>query len=129
MNQANKLISNLNMAIKNNRLNCIVSYSNFNLVVCNILLKEGYFYSIGFLKSKNLKMNVKLKYFKNKSVLKYLKQISKSGNKRYWSYRKLKHFCHSKAGVKLIISTNKGILTSEQALNNRLGGEVLFEYN
>ena len=117
------------MSVKNNRLNCIVSYNNFNLIVCNILLKEGYFHSISFIKSSDLKMNIKLKYFKNKSVLKYLKQISKPGRRSYWSYKKLKHFMSSKSGTKLVISTNKGVLTSEQALNRKLGGEVLFEYN
>lgn len=121
------MISSMNLAIKNNKLYCKVPYTLFNYRILDILLKEGYLYSITILKERDYLISVKLKYYHNKNVLRYLKQLSKPGDKTYWSYKKLKLFSSYNNKQKLIISTNKGIMTSEQALNDHLGGEVLFE--
>jgi ribosomal protein S8 len=51
-------------------------------------------------------------------------RISKQGKRKYISYKELNDFNH---GFKLyILRTSKGIITSQTALKNQLGGELLF---
>lgn len=130
MNTRALLISIINVALKTNKLYCSVPLTTTNIEIVFILLQEGYLYSIVLDEDNkyNPRILLKLKYHHNKSVLKYIKLLSKPGKKHYITSKKLKALSSSHRHKKYILSTSKGIVSSEQALNEGIGGEALFEY-
>ena len=71
-------------------------------------------------------MIINLKYYKNNSVVNSLKVISKPSKRIYFSKEEIIQWKNqnNKFDV-LLISTNRGILTHQEALNLNLGGEIL----
>lgn len=131
MNTKALLVSNIKIALQKNQLYCTIPYTTFNFQILNTLLKEGYLYAIHVIESpEKIKKNiiVKFKYYHNKSVLKYIKLISRPGKKTYWSYKKLKYNLSSHKNKKILVSTSLGVISSDQALNEQIGGEIIFEY-
>lgn len=124
------LISKLNLAIKNKQISTTVLLDRLTFNILDNLLKEGYLHSLGTydLGTNQPKAKVKFKYHQDRCVLRSIVTISKPGKKKYWSYKKLKTFLYSKEGKKIILSTDKGVLNSTQALNEKVGGEALLEY-
>ncbi|MGX7577217.1 30S ribosomal protein S8 [Candidatus Vidania fulgoroideorum] len=53
---------------------------------------------------------------------KNIKFISKPSKTYFFKYKKIKHF------DSIIVSTNKGIFLLKEAVNNKLGGILLFKY-
>jgi len=100
------------------------SYNSLSLEILFVLYKDGLIDSYKINRSTN-KVEVKLKYFKNKPLIKDLFLLSKPSHKKYLnahSLRSLKHkydyYC---------ISTSKGLLSSRNLQsNNQIGGQLLF---
>lgn len=77
---------------------------------------EGWFY-----KEIN-KIEIKLRYIKNKPIFSNLKIISTPGYRRYISKKKnIKYF---KDNVDIILSTSKGLLSLKEAEDIGVGGEI-----
>jgi small subunit ribosomal protein S8 len=100
-----------------------VSFNSSKLV-----LKVLYILShLGYIRSYNIKNGViclNLKYFNDEPVIKLIKSISTPGRRVYWSCSKLKYMVN-KTNSLFILSTNKGLLTSDKAIFYGIGGEVL----
>lgn len=86
-----------------------------------ILSQLGYIRSYGF---KNGYVSLNLKYFNDDPVIKMIKCVSTPGRRVYWSASKLKYMVN-KTNSLFILSTNKGLLTSDKAIFYGIGGEVL----
>jgi small subunit ribosomal protein S8 len=104
--------------------NCILfDYSNFLYLILNILVKEGFLK--GFLiKKKNYKKEfcILLKYKNDKSAIKRICIKSKSID--FFKMR-----CLSKASNGIgfnLVSTSKGLMTSESSHYMNFGGRFLF---
>ena len=100
--------------------------SNMKLAIAKILLEEGYIKSFEEIKETNNQgvIRITIKYTeKGKTVIDWLKRISKPGLRVYASKDELPKVLNG-LGIALI-STSKGIMTDKQAREAGLGGEVL----
>lgn len=128
------LVSNIKMALVSNKLTCTVPYTSINLEIVKKLLHEGYLHAIsvnnGYTNDQSLKTTISLKFKRhhNNIVMRSIKLMSRPGKKEYWSYKHLKNYILARSNTKVLLSTDKGVISSDQALNERIGGEVLFEY-
>ena len=92
--------------------------------IAEILLAEGYIN--GFkIDENNGKPNIiiDLKYSEKRSVISGLKRISKPGLRVYAGVEELPKVLNG-LGI-AIVSTNKGLMTDEQARTAKLGGEII----
>lgn len=129
MNNRALFVSIIKVAMQKNKLHCTVPLTYVNFQVLSILLREGYLYAIHIDDTiKKPKIHVKFKYLHNKSVLKHIQLLSKPGKKIYISFKKLRHHLMSAKNRKLVLSTSNGVISSDQALNEKVGGELLLEY-
>ena len=91
--------------------------------VLNILWDEGFILGYEVLNSNKFLLKIFLKYKNGNSIIKFLNPISKPGFKIYFSTKKLWKL-KINTGI-LIVSTNKGIMTSEFCKKKNLGGELI----
>lgn len=99
--------------------------SKLRLRVLEVLENEGYIrgYSEVELQGSVPQIDIELKYFDGKPVIKEIKRISKPGRRVYSSVRNLPTVANG-LGV-AILSTPKGVMSDSQARENNVGGEVL----
>lgn len=123
------IIQSLNQVINGQKIgaNAIVcSHSKALEQVLNILTDEGFIR--GFFKEKvgsYEKCYILLKYVDDKPAIKDLVFSSRPGFK---SFIKWKDLSKSLNGVGiLIMSTNRGIITNEEAFYRKVGGQCLFK--
>ena len=101
-------------------------HSNTVEAVCNVLKEKEYIedYKVVDTDPKKKTISVTLKYDDNeKSVINELKRISKSGRRIYKNASELKSFKNGYGTI--IVSTNKGIISNDEAYKQNVGGEVL----
>lgn len=99
--------------------------SKFNLVLLEILQREGYITNFKVLETQTPKLvRVYLKYdAQGKSVISGLERISRPGLKTYVAASKIPKVLN---GLGLaILSTSKGILTDSEARTQKAGGELM----
>ncbi len=101
-----------------------IPFSRVKDQIANLLVEEG------FVKSKTVKgegkdkvIVIKMKYVDRERVITGLKRISKPGLRVYVSSNEVPKVLNG-LGI-AIISTNKGIMTDENARHNNVGGEVI----
>lgn len=101
-----------------------VFYSKFIYNILCVILENGYINSFDKIKENNIfYLVIYLKYdSKGNSLIDGIKRISKPGIRVYYDYKKVKK--SREKGI-LIISTNKGVVSSLVALNKKIGGEVV----
>lgn len=123
-------IANMITCIKNagntGRDSIVLPYSKLKEAIVNVLLKEGYVKSI--LKKKRLDnkiLEIGILYADGKPKIQGVQRISKFSKRVYQKSGLLRPFKNGYG--KLILSTNKGILTDRQAVKEKVGGEVLFK--
>jgi len=125
------LLSNLTSSIKNGysaRKNSIVAQnSKLCVSVLTILYKLGYISNFTIVDKK--KINILLKYHNHKSCVKGIARISTSGARRYIRYNQIQKLYRNKDNGFIILSTNKGLLTDEEARLYNIGGELLLKIN
>ncbi len=100
-----------------------VTLRNSNMVknILKIMREEGY---IDGYSENGLSVDVKLIYGKNgRPVFRIFKRISKSSLRIYKSFDKI-ILPYNGLGVE-IISTSKGLMTTEKARRERVGGELI----
>ena len=123
-------IANMIIGIKNagnaGKEFVVLPYSKLKEAIANVLLKEAYVKSV----SKKTRLNNKILevgilYEDDVPKIQGVQRISKFSKRVYQKSGLLKPF---KSGYgKVILSTNKGILTDRQAAKEKVGGEVLFK--
>lgn len=124
---ANKYINTLN-AIKvayNSRLNTVVVPYNKLLIA---LLNK--FVDINYIVSYTIQGNsLVIKLHDNRIVYwKNAKIVSTSSKKFYISYKKLHLLTRYDFSTIVILHTSQGLLTSQQAIKNKTGGQLLFVF-
>ena len=103
-----------------------VSFSSSKIknAICSVLEKEGFISSFkieGEVSKKTIL--VSLKYHQEAPVIRELKRISKPGLRQYSNYKDLPEI-NGGLGI-AIISTNKGLMTDQQARDEKVGGELI----
>jgi len=94
--------------------------------VCNVLKEKEYIEDYKVVDTDPVKKNISvtLKYDENdNSVINELKRLSKSGRRVYKNASELKTFKNGYGTI--IVSTNKGVISNDEAYKLNVGGEVL----
>ncbi len=100
--------------------------SNVKKEITKILFDQGYILSYKFIKEGQFEtIKIALKYDRDskESVIKEIQRISKPGLRKYASYKDMPRILNG-LGV-AIVSTSKGVMTNKQAVNEKIGGELL----
>lgn len=112
----NQIFNELSKASTSGRSMFVASYSKLNLKIVSLLLGDGIIsgYQIS---SSSIKVYTKI--LENKPVIIKVNNVSKPGNRMYWSALKLKNMCYYKPGL-YIIHTNKGLINNYEAIKYNL---------
>jgi len=94
--------------------------------VVNVLQQKEYIESFQVIEADNNKKTIKvaLKYDDNEnSVINEIKRLSKSGRRVYKNASELKSFKNGYGTI--VVTTNKGVISNDEAYKLNVGGEVL----
>ena len=98
--------------------------SKQKIAILQILRKEGYIENYQIIENDvKQEIKVRLRFFKQESVIRKLIRISRPGRRVYVKAAEIKPF-HNNFGI-TIISTPKGIMTGMMAKRIGVGGEVI----
>ena len=111
----------IKISIKHRKKGFIIHKNKKNLEILKNFLKINI---INFVKIKDNKIIVFIKYYNNKPTFKNIINIIKPSNKKFISLKDIKKI-NNKYNWVLIISTNKGIINNYEAANLNVGGLVL----
>lgn len=114
-------IRNANLA-KHETVNVLNTKTNQR--ISEILKKQGYIESVKISLNPLDLIEIKLKYSGKKPSITNLKRLSSPGLRVYSSYKNIPRILNGMGTI--IISTSKGLMTDQEARNNKIGGEVLF---
>ena len=117
------LFSSINNAQSRAKEIVVVPSSTKKVALVEILKKEGYLGAYSVSEDTKPQLTIKLRYFEGLPVIKKLKRLSKPGLREYSGFKDLPSV-NGGLGV-AIISTNKGLMTDQQAREAELGGEVI----
>jgi len=103
-----------------------IPFSNLKLKLAEILKKEELIGDVTTQGKKTKKIiEIKLKYKKDKPLIKAIRKISKPGRRVYIKKDEIKPI---RQGFGMsVISTSQGLMTNNEAKKKGLGGEVLCE--
>ena len=121
-------ISDLLTRIRNGQLvrksKVVCPSSNLKISILKVLKDEGYIRGFGMSENEQGKqIEISLKYFDGKPVIKEITRISKPGMRVYSSVKTMPTYKNN-MGIS-ILSTSKGVMTNFSAQNANIGGEVL----
>ena len=117
------LFSSINNAQSRAKESVVVPSSTKKVALVEILRKEGYLGAYSVSEDTKAQLTIKLRYFEGLPVIKQLKRLSRPGLREYSGFKDLPSV-NGGLGV-AIISTNKGLMTDQQARDAELGGEVI----
>ena len=117
------LFSSINNAQSRAKESVVVPSSTKKVALVEILKKEGYLGAYSVSEETKPLLTIKLRYFEGLPVIKQLKRLSRPGLREYSGFKDLPSV-NGGLGV-AIISTNKGLMTDQQAREAELGGEVI----
>jgi small subunit ribosomal protein S8 len=71
-------------------------------------------------------LRIYLKYSReDEPIIRGLRRVSRPGLRKYYNIDDIRRIVRSQVGITLI-STSRGIMTSDEALRQKVGGEALF---
>ena len=117
------LFSSINNAQSRAKESVVVPSSTKKVALVEILKKEGYLGAYSVSEETKPLLTIKLRYFEGLPVIKQLKRLSRPGLREYSGFKDLPSV-NGGLGV-AIISTNKGLMTDQEAREAELGGEVI----
>ena len=124
-------ISDMLTRIRNGQMaekrDVVVSFSNINVAIANVLKTEGYIdeFELTELANNKRQILIFLKYYEENPVIRFIRRISRPSARVYRAKNALPVV---KQGLGVaIISTPKGVMTNKQAERCGVGGEVLCE--
>lgn len=102
-----------------------IPHSNLKEKILEALLREGYIrdFDVENLGSIEKSLNVQIKYFSGKPVIREIKRISKPSIKVYSSIREMGLVGNGLGNS--ILTTSKGVLSDREARANHVGGKIL----
>lgn len=102
----------------------LVPYSKFKYAVAQLLEREGWITGLAVADA-GKQLRILLKYHQGKPVIAEIHRVSTPGRRVYAQRSELPRV---KNGFGMaIISTSKGLMTSDEARKAKLGGEILCE--
>ena len=117
------LFSRINNAQTRKKSSVVVPSSNKKISLVSLLKDKGYIDSFNILEGNKPEIEIILKYFEGEPVIKELKRISKPGLRQYSNKNELPEI---KGGLGIaVVSTNKGLMTDQEAKEAGLGGELI----
>ena len=117
------LFSSINNAQARGKTSVVVPSSNKKINLVSLLKDKGYLDSYNVSDSAKPKLEIKLKYFEGSPVIKELKRISKPGLRRYSNKKEIPEI-NGGLGI-AVVSTDKGLMTDQEAKEAGLGGELI----
>ena len=100
-----------------------VPYSKFKHEMANKLVETGHIKKVDVQgEIPNKVLNVSLSYKNGKHLIRGVARVSKPSHRRYIGVRDINSLSR---GELFLLSTPKGILTGTEAIQKRVGGEVL----
>ena len=102
-----------------------VPYSNYKRDIVKVLRQEGFVAGFDIRLQKNKRvLRVYVKYTDDKQpLINGIERVSSPGRRRYIGFKKLP-FVHDGLGMS-IISTSRGLMTTNTARRQRVGGEIV----
>ena len=98
--------------------------SKLRATVLDVLVSEGYLRGyVEVEKDGHKELEIELKYYEGRPVIKEIKRVSTPGRRQYSSVKDLKPVRNG-LGI-AIVSTPKGVMSDNSARDNNVGGEVL----
>ncbi len=117
------LFSRLNNAQARQNTIVVVPSSKFKISLMTLLQNKVYIESFNVTDNDKPEIEIKLRYFEGAPVIKELKRISKPGLRQYAGKEEMPEI---NGGLGMaIISTNKGLMTDQEAKEAGLGGEII----
>ena len=102
----------------------LLDSSKITLGICKVLESEGYIKKVELVgEQPKQEIKITLKYFEDLPVIKEFDRASKPGLRKYFSFDQIPSV---KGGLgTAIMTTSKGIITSDQAKKEKVGGELI----
>jgi len=97
-------------------------YSRFKLSICK-KLEENNYLTQHYVDENDKTIKVEIKYFNKDSSLHEIKKISKPSQQIYLSLPQIKKKCLGRRIY--LFSTSQGLLTHREALEKKVGGELI----
>ncbi len=117
------LFSRINNAQARGKASVVVPSSNKKVNLLSLLQEKGYIDSFNVNDDVKSEIEIKLKYYEGAPVIKQLKRISKPGLRQYSNKTNLPEI-NGGLGI-AVVSTNKGLMTDQEAREAGLGGEII----
>ena len=102
----------------------LLDASKIKLGICKVLESEGYIKKVELVgEQPKQEIKITLKYFEDLPVIKEFDRASKPGLRKYFSFDQIPPV---KGGLgTAIMTTSKGVITSDQAKKEKVGGELI----
>ena len=117
------LFLRINNAQARGNASVVVPSSNKKISIVSLLKDKGYVGSFNVSDGTKPEIEIELKYFEGAPVIKELKRISKPGLRQYSNKKEIPEI-NGGLGI-AIVSTNKGLMTDQEAKEAGLGGELI----
>lgn len=122
-------LAGLNRDCRGHQQSTSMPYSKGSLSLCAFLFRRGWISSYAIHGTAMVRRKTLLVHYKfnsNNNAFSYLSIKSTPGRRLNWTYRKLFGMCRlNRRGSYYIMSTPFGILSSDEALVRKTGGELL----
>ena len=118
------MISRVKNAQSRGHKEVLFNSSKIKLGICKVLESKGYIKQVEVIGEKpKEEIKVILKYFEDAPVIKEFNRASKPGLRKYFSFDQIPLV---KGGLgTAIMPTSQGIISSDQAKKEKLGGELI----
>lgn len=115
------LLTRLRNAQHSRSPECVVPWSRIKQEICDLLKMEGFVSSVSVQGEGKEKMITVVFDTQRPALL--LKRVSTPGGRRYVGTTDIRHFLHGASIA--ILSTSAGLMTSRNAREKKIGGEIL----
>ena len=117
------LLTRVRNALMRDKATVNAPYSKLKHELAKLLVKEGFLTSVKKVKKDFDELEITLKYFEDKPVIKEIVRESKPGLRKYLGYKDIKPH-KGGLGIK-VLTTSKGLMTDKEAIKKQMGGEVI----
>lgn len=109
------------------RKEVVMPYSKIVKAIAKLLVKEGYLADVRDTETDGRKtITVGIRYVRRKAIVSDVEIVSKPSLRRHMATKELQVEQRKKT-LMLVVSTSQGLMTSRQALQKGVGGELLFK--
>jgi small subunit ribosomal protein S8 len=120
------MLTRIRNAVLVNKPEVLIPTSKIKLSIAKILERENYIGRVAEVKVGNFNyLKIELKYSDEGPAIRHIRKISKPGQRIYISGREIPQVLNNFGTA--IISTSKGLLTTQEARQGNVGGELMFE--